>query len=128
MRGSAEPFTSTAIGTMMEANPLVVRRALAGLRDAGILIAVKGHGGGWLLARDPREVTVAEVYDALGAPVLFGIGNRRESPGCLVEQAVNRALTASLKEAEAALRARLQRLTLAQLGQTVRRSAARRST
>jgi DNA-binding IscR family transcriptional regulator len=32
-------------------NPVVIRRTFAGLREAGIVAATKGHGGGWRLAR-----------------------------------------------------------------------------
>ena len=44
--------TSEALGSMMNTNPVVIRRTLGGLRDAGVVAAEKGHGGGWTLARD----------------------------------------------------------------------------
>jgi DNA-binding IscR family transcriptional regulator len=40
------PITSEAIGMMLGTNPVVVRRTLAGLRDAGYVRSDKGHGGG----------------------------------------------------------------------------------
>ena len=52
---------------------------------------------------------------ALGAPSLLAIGNRTESPGCLVEQAVNAALNQAFQNAEAVLLARLGQVTLGML-------------
>jgi len=117
--------TSEEIGRLMKANPVVVRRTMAGLRDAGIMHSEKGHGGGWSLARKLDSVTLGDVYDALGTPALFSIGPRHESPGCLVEQAVNRALGKVLGEAEALLRMQLRSISVAELANSVQRNHAR---
>jgi DNA-binding IscR family transcriptional regulator len=107
--------TSETLGPMMDMNPVVLRRTMAGLRDAGIVRSEKGHGGGWSLARSLDAITLADVYDALGAPTLFSIGPRDEQPRCLVEQSVNRAVGEALEEAEAILFARLRSLSVADL-------------
>jgi DNA-binding IscR family transcriptional regulator len=98
---------------MMKTNPVVIRRTMAGLRRAGIVRSEKGHGGGWSLSRKLDDVTLAEVYDALGVSAPFNIAHRQKSPRCLLERAVNRALTKALAEAEAVLVKRFQRLTVA---------------
>ena len=56
-----------------------------------------------------------DIHEALGAPTLLAVGNRVENPGCIVEQAVNRALTDAYQAAEEVLLARLGEVTLAQL-------------
>src|SRR5437868_15522884 len=86
------PVTSDVLARAMQTNPVVVRRIMAGLRDSGHLRSEKGHGGGWTLACDLAAVSLRDIYDALGHPPLFAIGNRTESPDCLIEQAVNAAL------------------------------------
>lgn len=122
MQELGRAITSDELGSMIEANPVVVRRTMAGLRDAGIVDSVKGHGGGWSLARSLDAVTLGDVYDALGAPGLFSIGPRDESPGCLVEQAVNRALGKALGEAEALVVAQFRSISVADLAADVRRA------
>ncbi|QDE95848.1 Rrf2 family transcriptional regulator [Myxococcus xanthus] len=117
--------TSEAMGRLLKANPVVVRRTMAGLRDAGILTSVKGHGGGWSLARTLDTVTLGDVYEALGTPTLFSIGPHDESPGCLVEQAVNDALGKALDQAAALLMQHLRSTSVADLGRGVRRRHAR---
>jgi DNA-binding IscR family transcriptional regulator len=88
---------------------------MAGLRDKGYVQSEKGHGGGWTLACNLSDVTLRDVYTALGSPSLLAIGNRTEAPGCLVEQAVNAALNQAFENAEALLLARLGEVTLAAL-------------
>lgn len=109
------PVTSAALAVAMRTNPVVVRRTMAGLRAQGYVASTKGHGGGWTLAGDLAAITLGDVYEALGRPALFAIGNRREAPDCLVEQAVNAALDHALDEAEALLLASFHRVTLAAL-------------
>ena len=116
-----EAVTSETLGPMLDINPVVLRRTMAGLRDAGIVRSAKGHGGGWSLSRKLESITLGQVYAALGTPALFSIGHRVESPGCLVEQAVNRALGKALDDAEALILAQLRSISLADIAGDVRR-------
>lgn len=122
------PLTSEAMAKAMDTNPVVIRRVMAGLRDKGYVQSEKGHGGGWTLSCDPSQVTLRDIYVALGSPSLLAIGNRTESPGCVVEQAVNAALGRSFEAAEALLLERLGEVTLASLGEDVRTRVAVRGT
>jgi DNA-binding IscR family transcriptional regulator len=109
------PVTSDVLARAMNTNPVVIRRVMAGLRDHGYVRSEKGHGGGWTLACDLSEVTLRDVYTALGCPSLLAIGNRTESPSCLVERAVNAALGQACRDAEALLLARFGDVTLEML-------------
>lgn len=104
---------------MMQTNPVVIRRILAGLREQGFVVSEKGHGGGWQLSCDLNTVTLHDIYVALGNPAILAIGNRNEAPGCLVEEAVNTMMNQAFREAEALLLARLSEVTLAELSQYV---------
>ena len=115
------PATSEVLAQAMETNPVVIRRIMAGLREHGYVRSEKGHGGGWTLACDLAKVTLRDIYTALGCPSLLAIGNRTESPGCLVEQAVNAALDPTFRAAEDLLLAQLGEVTLAQLAADVDR-------
>ncbi|MBB3354304.1 Rrf2 family transcriptional regulator [Rhizobium lentis] len=107
--------TSEVIAKMLNTNPVVVRRTMAGLRDQGYVRSEKGHGGGWTLVRPLSEITLLDVYNALGDPHLFAIGPADDQPKCLVEQAVNSALADAMKEAEALLLRRLGSVTLEEI-------------
>ena len=118
------PVPSEKLALAMQTNAVVVRRVMAGLRDAGLVRSGKGHGGGWSLARDPARVSLRDVYVALGSPEPFAMANRSEAPTCLVEQAVNGALDHAFREAESLLLARMERVTLAMLAEDFHRRLA----
>ncbi len=119
--------TSETLAPIIQTNPVVVRRTMAGLRDVGIVRSAKGHGGGWSLARELDLVTLGDVYDALGMTTPFSIGHRDASATCLLEQAVNRAVAGALADAEALLVARLRSITVADILSDTRGKAMRRS-
>ena len=122
------PVTSETLAMCMQTNPVVVRRTMGLLRDAGLVAADRGHGGGWRIAADLAKLTLRQLHEALGEPALFAIGNRTENPDCLVEQAVNAALDDAFAEAEALLMQRFDDITLAELAvDFTRRHAARRT-
>ncbi|MBX5164175.1 Rrf2 family transcriptional regulator [Rhizobium sp. NZLR1] len=107
--------TSDMIAKMLNTNPVVVRRTMAGLREQGYVRSEKGHGGGWTLLRPLSEITLLNVYNALGEPHLFAIGPADDRPKCLMEQAVNTVLRDAMKEAEALLLRRLGSVTLEEI-------------
>lgn len=102
-----------------ETNPVVIRRTMAGLRAAGIVRSEKGHGGGWSLVRSLDRITLFDVYEALGEPTILAIGTRTESPGCVVEKAVNHALRDAFEAAESLLIKELKSVTMASLAQQI---------
>ena len=109
------PATSETIGRMLGTNPVVVRRTMAGLRDAGYVRSEKGHGGGWSIACDLSKVSLLDIHRAVGGPTLFAIGNESDNPDCAVAQVVNVAIDDALREAEALLLVRLGAVSLAEL-------------
>ena len=109
------PMTSGAIAAMLQTNPVVVRRTMGGLRDAGYVRSEKGHGGGWAIACDLGRVTLLDIHRAVGGPRIFSIGNENSNPRCAVEQVVNAALEDALCEAERLLIERLGSVSLAEL-------------
>ena len=107
--------TSETIAAMLSTNPVVVRRTMAGLREKGYVRSEKGHGGGWTLGRPLSEMTLLDIYEAVGEPAVFAVGPAREQPACLVEQAVNAALSEAFEEAEKLLLSRFGKVTLADI-------------
>ncbi len=111
------PLTSEALATAIDTHPVVLRRLMVGLREAGFVASEKGHGGGWKMAAPLEGVTLRDVHLALGAPALVSLGFREDQPVCLVAQVVNASLRASMQEAEAVLLNRLDNITLADLSE-----------
>ena len=109
------PMTSEDIAVMLTTNAVVVRRTMAGLRDKGYVTSEKGHGGGWRLATPLSDMTLYDVYAAIGSPAVFALGMADDHPRCLVEQAVNDKLEDALTEARALLFAKFSAISLADI-------------
>src|SRR5262245_10276222 len=114
-----KPATSEELAACLMTNPVVVRRTLAGLREERLVRSTPGHGGGWILERDPETTTLREIYEALGESMVAE--TEPESPGCLVEQAISGLMEQVRREAEALVVRRLGETTLADLAAQVRR-------
>lgn len=118
------PATSDTIAGMLNTNPVVVRRTMALLREQGYVTSVKGHGGGWSLAKPLEDITLYDIHKALGESSVFTIGLTDEHSSCAIEAAVNTAIDDVLEEAEALLLARFKAVTLDRLQYKSRRASA----
>ena len=116
------PQTSEQLAGCVGTNAVVVRRTLAGLREAGLVTSSRGTGGGWALARDAADISLHDIQAALGERLLQGIDVA--PPGaqgqCRIQSAVSGTLDEFLADAEAMLAERLRRITLAGLATRVR--------
>jgi len=106
------PLTSATISAMLGTPAPIVRRMMGGLREHGIVSSSKGHGGGWRLIRPLAEITMLDIYEALGEPTLFALGPADDNPTCLVERAVDARLGAAFARMAEALRVELRATTL----------------
>ena len=106
--------TSEEMAAWWDTNPVVIRRRLGQLRDAGLVRSVSGPGGGWSLDNDPAAISLAAIYAALGQP-LTGPEFEPAVPTCLVAQAIESLLDETKREVERALLARLEQVSLADL-------------
>lgn len=101
LRGGAT--TSETIALMLHTSPVVVRRTMAALRDTGYVKSTGGPGGGWALGCDLNDLTVRDIYEAIGHTAPFVVGMTDDNHTCPVEATVNRYITEALGSAEQAL-------------------------
>ena len=59
-------MTSDVLAKCLGTNPVVVRRTMGLLRDAGLVATERGHGGGWRLATDLSTITLRQLHEVLG--------------------------------------------------------------
>lgn len=107
--------TSTFIAKSVNANPVVIRRMLGQLKDAGLVEVEMGLGGA-TLARDAEQITLLDVYRAVESSEehLFNF-HEDPNPACPVGRNIHAALDGELDAAQAALENRLAQTTLADL-------------
>lgn len=85
-------LTSEQIAGSVHSNPVVIRRSLGELHRAGLVEVRRGPDAGWRVARDPRAITLLDVYRAIGAESLFGMHHREPNQLCPVGRGIRPAL------------------------------------
>lgn len=104
--------TSADIANHAGTNPVVVRRVLGKLRQAGLLNSEKGHAGGWRLARDPQSITLADVYLALDERLIAADDTTTD---CSIEHALHHRVSIVLQNTEQNLINQLATTTIAEV-------------
>jgi Rrf2 family protein len=105
-------MTSTTLAQCLMTNPVVVRRVLGELREAGLVGSTKGHDGGWRLLRPAAEISLYAVYAAMGESLLIRTESDPGDVQCPIVRSVNAVMGDFIADAEALLAARLQRVSL----------------
>ncbi len=75
----ASPISAEEIGRRQEIPHGFLQAILADLRRAGIVISVRGQGGGWRMARSGSDVSVADTIRAVDGPLVSVHGLRPEA-------------------------------------------------
>ena len=107
--------TSDFLAASVNVNPVVVRRVLGSLKEAGI-VTVKAGSGGASLARDAASVTLYDVYKAVddNDGGLFHF-HENPDPACPVGKNIHLVLDRYLDDAQAALENELKKTALSNL-------------
>ncbi|MEW2525922.1 Rrf2 family transcriptional regulator [Streptomyces sp. NPDC047071] len=105
--------TSDEIAASVNTNPVVIRRTLGGLRDAGLVVSQRGQGAGWRLARDPGAITLRDVYLAVEPDPLLALHASAPNRKCPVGRGIPPVLRGAYDRAEEAMKAELAEVTVA---------------
>ncbi len=69
IHGSDRPVTVSELSSRQSISQTYLEQLTGVLRAKGILTSVKGPGGGYVLAKSPELITVAEIISAVNEPV-----------------------------------------------------------
>lgn len=93
-------ISSDSLSGTVYTNPVVVRRIVAALRQAGFVLSQSGVAGGVRLAKSARQITLLDVYRAVGRAELFRMHNPNRA--CPIGRGIPGALGEFLPRAERA--------------------------
>jgi Rrf2 family protein len=112
-RRGYDVLSSEQVAASVHTNAVVIRRCLGELRRAGLVSVSRGAGAGWSLAREPQDITLLDVYDAIGAGSAFGLHHTEPNLECPVGRGIRPALRHVYQSVDGAVRRELERVTVA---------------
>lgn len=115
--------TSQALAAALGTNPVVVRRLLSALSQAGLVTSAKGPAGGSRLAKGPKQITLRDIYRALDTGDLLH-ETKRESAET---KDLQKAMHNTFRRAQKCLEEELDSTTLNQLIKKSGKKAAKAS-
>ena len=117
---NGRPLSSTAIAGSVNTNPVVIRRILGILTEAGLTTTRLGSEGGADLSRPPAEMTLLDVYRATEGGSLFTLHANTPNMQCLCGGNIQTVLSPYYARAETAMEASLAETTIAQVATDIR--------
>ncbi|MFE5817277.1 Rrf2 family transcriptional regulator [Streptomyces sp. NPDC056479] len=105
--------TSDQIAVSVNTNPVVIRRILGSLRDAGLVVSQRGQGAGWRLARTPDLITLRDVHLAVEPEPLISLHAAPPNQECPVGRGIPPVLQEAYSRAQDSMAAVLATVTVA---------------
>ncbi len=107
--------TSTNLANSVNTSPSFVRRIMARLSRAGLVETATGKAGACWLAKDAKDISLLDIYQAVDAPKAFSIHSYNEQKTCPVSCHIKAALSRALGKTQKAMEASLDDISLAQI-------------
>ena len=109
-----ETLTSEHIAGSVNTNPVVIRRLLGLLREAGIVESQGGLGGGWRLKVEPKRITLLDVLRTVEPKgETIALHRNEPNPVCPVGRNIQRVLAGAYDEVERQMDKQLAKITIA---------------
>lgn len=109
-----EKTTSTFLAGSVNVNPVIIRNTLGQLKAAG-LVTVKAGEGGASLAKDPKDITVMDVFNAVEKEEMLFHFHENPNPECPVGKNVHAVLDRRLLSIQEAMQKQMESITLQDL-------------
>jgi Rrf2 family protein len=93
-----EWLSSEFIAGSINVNPVIVRKELAILNDAGLVMSRKGKEGGSMLTKKADEISLDQVYQVVKNSEVLGKKNQNTNPLCPVGKQINEKLESLFTE------------------------------
>ena len=108
--------TSDFLAGSINTNPVIIRKILSQLKNAGLITVARGTGG-IELTKDLSEITFYDVYEAIGAVENGDLFHFHESPNpeCPVGRNIHALLDSKLRSIQSAMENELKRYTILDL-------------
>lgn len=114
--GGEQKITGDFLASSIQVNPVIIRKLLGQLRDAGLITVQRGSGGA-SLAKPAGEISLLDVFNAVESlenRKLFHF-HENPNPACPVGRSIHPVLDGRLDHIQAAMEREMQSVTLADI-------------
>ena len=111
-KGGNERIKSDYVAGSVNTNPVVIRRLLSNLQEAGLVISQVGATGGTSLAKQPKDIRLAEIYNALPCGEVFALHSKEPNQDCPIGKNMAAFLCGLQKEIDKSIEEKLNQYTL----------------
>lgn len=106
--------TSTFLAGSVNINPVIIRNTLGQLKTAG-LVTVKAGEGGASLAKDPKDITLMDIFNAVEKKEALFHFHENPNPECPVGKNVHAVLDCRLNAIQETMQGQMKSITLQDL-------------
>ena len=110
-----EYTTSSYIAASVNTSPVVIRRLLKTLHEAGFVRTKEGSQGGSELAVAADQITLLDVYRVMAEGETFTLHHNPPSPNCVVGRSIGGVLKGVVDAAQFAMEQELAQVTIEQM-------------
>lgn len=109
-----EKTTSTFLAGSVNVNPVIIRNTLGQLKTAK-LVTVKAGEGGASLAKDPKDITLMDIFNAVEKKEVLFHFHENPNPKCPVGKNVHAILDCRLAAIQETMQRQMKSITLQDL-------------
>lgn len=114
-KADGEAMSSEFIAGSININPVLVRKEISVLHKAGMVKSKEGKNGGCFLAKNPQNVLLSDVYQAVRQDAsVFGKSKNIPNPACVVGRQINQHIEGIYQIADDAILESLSKINLAE--------------
>lgn len=122
-----DDLSSKAIATSIGSNPSVVRQLMSDLRKAGLIETRKGAATP-ILAKDPKDISLLEIYQAINMDHSLLHVDPKTNPQCIVGGNIQNTLNGFYNEIELAALTKMSQISLQDIiGDILKRQAQKKN-
>lgn len=107
-----EPLKSEQVADSVNTNAVVIRRMLCELAESKLVVSQSGAMGGSRLAREPEQITLLDIYQAVENRGVFSLHRHPPNRDCPVGVNIGPVLNEVLDEVDTAVEKVLANITI----------------
>src|SRR6267143_6699655 len=107
-----EPLQAQHVAESVNTNAVVIRRMLCELAESKLVVSQSGAMGGSKLAREPEQITLLDIYQAVENRGVFSLHRHPPNRHCPVGVNIGTVLNQVLDEVDSAVERVLENITI----------------